>query len=248
MKQLKYGIVGVSLLAGALYFVSKESPQKQEPSTDSHPAHHSHSGGHSHHHPAPSEDKSSQSENLTEKGKPFEDFELNPFPITKETSLHAWTSVDGTKSSVVKKLAHNALEEGRLLEENQWVESRELVYRKKTSKDLLTTSLENGEELKEMKVPGPDGVEYTMTVTSLDYETNPEGAPTEGVVSGYIEEIPNSEALLSFYKGVESGYISSESVNLNYDSRESGQFSLSSVNIERMEKFIPSEYFEHSHE
>jgi hypothetical protein len=55
---------------------------------------------------------------------------LRPFKVAKESAAHAWTAEDARSPEAIRELAHNELEERRLLEENARITGRQLVYRK----------------------------------------------------------------------------------------------------------------------
>src|ERR1041385_6132552 len=49
----------------------------------------------------------------------FPDFQVRPFAVVKETSANQWTAEDGKDPNVVRRLAHNPMEEARLLRDNE---------------------------------------------------------------------------------------------------------------------------------
>jgi hypothetical protein len=57
-------------------------------------------------------------------------FQLRPFPVTRTSATCEWTSEDCKDPNVIRRLVHNESDYQRMVEENDRIQRRQLVYRK----------------------------------------------------------------------------------------------------------------------
>lgn len=160
------------------------------------------------------------------------DFRLRPFKAVKFTSTHQWTAEDCLTDAAIHQLAHNALEEERLKNENQWTLRRQLVYRNEKTGDFVA-ELENGTR-KQFVIPGFDGAEFIVNVQRLE-RFNDDGFGLQGTIDGY----PGSRFRLGYAQGHESWTIDIPSQGLRYEGqpREENEVIVNHID--------PSEYDKH---
>jgi hypothetical protein len=163
----------------------------------------------------------------------YDDFPQDPFPITRSSDHHSWTSINAISPKDIDSLAHNDHERERHLTENFYVVRRELVYRKTTFRDVAESHLAAGTQPETVLLPGFDGQEYEVVVKS--WEASPANAPErEGVFNGHLKDDPDSQVHLAYYEGSETGYIISERLGLHLaiDPREPRQIMVKQIDPE----------------
>lgn len=146
---------------------------------------------------------------------------LRPLPVTQKTIMHEWTAGDATTPAVIEKIAHNPDEFIRLVEENERIKRRQLVYRNETVPMLLDRARNSGEPLRSFTLPGLDGMEVEVEVTGTQLNQAANGGSVTGRVKGHF----NSMVSVGFANGCESFNVLSpdEGIFLTADAREPGE-------------------------
>lgn len=144
-----------------------------------------------------------------------------PLPVGVKTELHEWTAADARDLSVIEMIAHNPDEALRMLEENERIERRQLVYRKETVPMLIQRSINSGQPLKSFTLPGLDGQEVEVEVTEVHLAGDQQGGAVMGRVKGRF----NSMVSVGFSNGCESFNVISpdDQLFLTADAREPGE-------------------------
>ena len=157
---------------------------------------------------------------------------LRPFKVAKESAAHAWTAEDARSPEAIRELAHNELEERRLLEENARITGRQLVYRKEPVFVAVERARAKGEAVTGFVLPGFDGRELEVRVDKADIA--PSGL--SGTFTGRLPGLEQSLVTLAFKQGTEAFTIVSpeDGVFLQGHPREPGEIMLSS--------FLPDAY------
>ncbi len=154
------------------------------------------------------------------------DFQMRPFPVAQESANHQWTVADGKDTNVIRQLAHNPLEYERMVEENDRIQRRQLVYRKDTAAAVLQRARASGEPVKQLTLPGLDGQELQVAFDRADL------APSwqAGTFTGQLPNRPNSMVTLAFKFGRESFTVVSPDDGLYLQAwpREPGQVIITS--------------------
>lgn len=152
--------------------------------------------------------------------------------MTRSTAAHEWTDADATQPAVIEKLAHNPDEFMRLVEENDRIKRRQLVYRSEPAWELVEKSKATGEPVRTLTLPGLDGQEVQVEVTGTDLD--PSGL--SGTFSGHVAGHQQSLVTLAFIRGREAFTVVSpdNGVFLQGHPRESGEVLVAS--------FDPDEY------
>ena len=135
--------------------------------------------------------------------EPFNDtapFQLRPFAVALRAGGFEWTAEDGRDLRVIRQLAHNDGEYQRLVEENQRVLRRQLVYRAETTAALIERNKLTGQPLRQFALPGLDGQLVSVEVTRAD--VSPGGL--QGMFAGQVAGDPDSLVTLAFKGGREA--------------------------------------------
>ncbi|BCU79354.1 hypothetical protein llg_40690 [Luteolibacter sp. LG18] len=142
---------------------------------------------------------------------------LRPLPVSFRTAQHEWTTEDAKVPEVIAKLVHNPDEFLRMVDENDRIKHRQLVYRKDTVPQLL----DRGQPLRTFTLPGLDGREVEVEVTEIHRMPDGSGGSVNGKVKGRF----NSLVSLGFANGCESFNVLSpdEGLYLTADAREPGE-------------------------
>lgn len=145
----------------------------------------------------------------------------HPLAVVRTSAKHEWTSEDAKDPKVIERIAHNPEEAIRLIEENDRIKRRQLVYRKETVPMLLEQAQGKGGSLKSLSLPGLDGKEVEVEVTEVHLMDGTNGGCVNGRVKGRL----NSMVSVGFSNGCESFNILSpdEGVFLTADAREPGE-------------------------
>ncbi|MGC3956745.1 MAG: hypothetical protein QM813_01905 [Verrucomicrobiota bacterium] len=156
---------------------------------------------------------------------------LHPLAVSQQTSSHEWTAADGMTRETIQQIAHNEMEERRLLEENARIKRRQLVYRKDTAAAVLQRARLSGEPVRQLTIPGFDGQELQVTVERADLEPSWQS----GTFTGRLADKPNSLVTLAFKFGREAFTVLSpeDSIYLQGQPRESGEIILPALTLKR---------------
>ncbi|MEO5716501.1 MAG: hypothetical protein ABIT37_23690 [Luteolibacter sp.] len=146
---------------------------------------------------------------------------MTPDDPPRKSVTHEWTEGDGSTPAIIEKPAHKPDEFIHMVEENDRIKRRQLVYRNETVPMLLDRARDKGQPLKNFTLPGLDGREIEVEVT----ETNIKASGTAGSVSGRAKGRYNSMVSIGFYNGCEQFNVSlpDENLFLTADAREPGE-------------------------
>jgi hypothetical protein len=144
-----------------------------------------------------------------------------PLPVARSSAHHQWPAGDTLTPDAIQLIARNADEFIRLVEENDRILRRQLVYRQDVAAAAVQRSRFTGEPVRTLILPGLDGEEYEITVTRADL--SPSGQ--SGTFSGRLANQPDSLVTLAFQFGREAFTILSTSAGLFLQGhpRESGE-------------------------
>lgn len=150
-----------------------------------------------------------------------------PFPATRATARHEWAGADGLDPAVLRRLARNDLEYQRLLDKNNRIARRQLVYRKDPSAAVAQRARRDGQPLLRLTLPGLDGAEHEFEITRADLA--PSGL--QGQLVGRLAGHPDSTVTLAFNGGREAFTILAPSagVYLQAEPREPGEIFLMQI-------------------
>jgi len=159
-------------------------------------------------------------------------FQLRPFGVTRTSETCEWTGEDGKDTNVIRRLAHNELEYQRMVEENNRIQRRQLVYRKDTAAAVMQRARFTGERVTQLTLPGFDGQELQFVVQRADLEASKQ----VGTFAGHLAGRPDSLVTLAYKFGREAFTVMSpdDAIYLQGHPRESGEIILTS--------FDPSTY------
>ena len=145
--------------------------------------------------------------------------------VATESASHAWTREDAKDPAVIDRLAHGPEEFLRMVEENDRIKRRQLVYRKEPVALLLEQARASGVPLTRFTLPVLDGAEVEVEVL----ETQIDGH--RGAVIGRIVGQPDSLACVGFSGSCESFNILAPSSGLFIaaDAREPGEVILKEI-------------------
>ena len=146
---------------------------------------------------------------------------LRPLPVERATDRHEWTAGDLSSPELIEKIAHNPDEFIRMVEENDRIERRQLVYRNDTAAAAVQRARASGEPLRALTLPGLDGQELEFEIVRADLE--PSGL--KGSFAGRLAGKPESMVILSFKGDREAFSVSSpaDDLHLQADPREPGE-------------------------
>jgi len=236
MKLKVAALASIVLVAILFMFNSREQTTTPEVASSHSHDRHDHAAHHTATTPLPTGRKATRT---PERGLVYDDFQLDPFPIKHETSSHKWADADGMQLAVIDQLVHNDLERNRVIEENHWTSSRELVYRKQGTYDFMKEALsQDSSGQKEMIIPGPNGREVTMVIVddSEDYQ-DPTDLADGGVIYGHVKGDENSIVEIGFSETREVGFVIQGDEVWKYFAREDGQIVLSVINQAQREEY-----------
>ena len=151
---------------------------------------------------------------------------LRPLAVVQAGGRHEWTAEDARLPEVIEKLAHNPEEFIRMVEENDRIQRRQLVYRKEPAWHTVEQSKGRGEVIRTLKLPALDGRELEFEVTSIDLA--PSGL--SGTFAGHLPGEPQSLVTLAFDRGREAFTVLSpdEGLYLQGHPREAGELIVTS--------------------
>lgn len=150
-----------------------------------------------------------------------------PFKVARESAAHQWTAEDGRSPEAILELAHNDRELMRLLEENDRVQRRQLVYRNQTAAEVVRSARAGAEPVRKLVLPALDGRELEVEIDRDDLA--PDGQ--SGTFTGHLAGRPRSMVTLAFKGGREAFSVSSpeEGLYLQADPREPGEVMVKSI-------------------
>lgn len=126
-------------------------------------------------------------------------FQARPFAVVKESAAHQWTAEDGRDPKIIAQLAHNPMEEERLLKESEAVIRCQLVYCKESLRELGKRVAMDGAPVKTLTLPGFDGEEFLMEVASTSFEQ----LGNEGSFGGHLRDDPDSFVNVAYVNDAE---------------------------------------------
>ncbi|BCX47910.1 hypothetical protein HAHE_18180 [Haloferula helveola] len=152
---------------------------------------------------------------------------LRPLPVSVTSDTHEWTEGDASDLTVIQKLAHSPDEAVRMIEENDRIHRRQLVYRNETASVAIQRAKAEGKTVDRLTLPALDGRELQFEVAHADLD--PSGF--SGSLAGRLVGQPDSMVILSFRGGREAFSVSSPSENLHLqaDPREPGEIIVKSI-------------------
>lgn len=169
------------------------------------------------------------------KARTFDTFQARPFAVVKASGSHEWTAEDGKTPDAILDLAHNESEVDRLMEENGRIKARQLVYRREPAFEVVQRARTAGEPVKRLTVPGLDGQELEMEVTTASLD--PSGL--RGTFAGRLPGKGLSMVTLAFKEGREAFSVMSpeDGTYLQGHPREPGEIIVTSYDPE---KYLPT--------
>jgi hypothetical protein len=155
-------------------------------------------------------------------------FQPRPFPVAFESATVQWTLADGRDTNVIRQLAHNPSEYGRMVTENSEIFRRQLVYLKETAGSVFEQAKLTGAAVARLTLPGLDGQEFTVEVTRTDLRNG----GSKGQIYGQLPDRPDSMVTVAFVNNREAFTIISprDQIYLQAESREPGQVVIKSIN------------------
>lgn len=153
--------------------------------------------------------------------------QLRPLKVARQSLYFEWTGENAMATNVLERIAHNALEYQRLLEENTRIIRRQLVYRKEPIDMIIQRHRTIGMPINQLMVPGLDGQEFVVEVSEA--ELHPSGL--EGALAGRLKGCPDSIVTLAFKGGREAFTVIAPAagVYLQGDPREPGEIMVKSI-------------------
>ena len=157
-----------------------------------------------------------------------------PIPVSRRSATHEWTTDDATDLKVIERISHNPDEIIRMVEENDRILRRQLVYRKETAAKLIQKARLNGQPVKQFILPGLDGKELEVEVISSDLAPSGQTGTFHGRLVGRRQSL----VTLAFEFGVEAFTVLSpeDGIYLQADPRESGELIVKSFDPD---KYVP---------
>lgn len=147
------------------------------------------------------------------------------------SATHQWTGADAMDPRVIEKIAHNPDEFIKMVEENDRILRRQLVYRKDTAASVVQRARLAGEPVRRLTLPALDGREVEFEVTTADL--SPSGQ--SGSFTGHVAGKPASLVTLAFEFGTEAFSVMSpdDQLFLIADPREPGQVIVKSIDPDK---------------
>lgn len=144
---------------------------------------------------------------------------------------YQWVAADATDTNVIRRLAHNELEYRRMVDENERIIRRQLIYNQNPAAAVMQRARLSGEAVTQLTLPGFDGQELAFRIQRADLEPSQQG----GTFSGHLADRPTSLVTLAFQFGREAFTVISPDDNLYLQGhpRESGEIILTSFQPEK---------------
>lgn len=148
-------------------------------------------------------------------------FQLRPFPVDRDGTVAQWTAADGKDTNVIRQLAHNDLEYDRMVDENQRIFRRQLVYLKETAASVFEKAKLTGGPVEQLTLPGIDGQELKFDIVKRQAQVS----SRQGMFSGHLAGNNDSLVTLAFEDGRQAFTILSpkENIFIVGEPREDGQ-------------------------
>lgn len=165
------------------------------------------------------------------KAEPDPQRDLPRLTPVRQSKWHGWTDADGRDPNVIKLLALNPQHHNYLLEQNQVIFRRQLVYRFQTLHRVLQQARSSGEPVTELVVPGLDGEEYQVEIRDMHLEPD----ARRGSITGTLAGSPDSMVVIAFDGDRESIIVVDPGRHLHLvgEPREPGQIILNLVDPHR---------------
>ena len=170
--------------------------------------------------------------------------EARPLAVVQASGQHEWTSEDLRVPEAIEKIAHGPEEFIRMVEENDRIERRQLVYRKEPAWQTVEHSKAKGEAIRKLTLPGLDGREVQVEVTGADLAFS----GLSGTFTGKVAGREKSLVTLAFQQGREAFTVVSpdDDLFLQGHPREPGEIILTSFDPETYLKVPGGEPFKFS--
>ncbi len=165
---------------------------------------------------------------------------LRPLPVTRSSAIHEWTEGDGMTPAIIEKIAHNPDEFIRMVEENERIKRRQLVYRKESLPMLLERGRSAaGQTLRSFTLPALDGREIEVEVKEIHEEPSLRGGSVIGRVKGRFDSMVS----VGFVNGYESFNVFSpeDGLYLTADAREPGEVIVKEIDPDKYAPTIGNE-------
>lgn len=156
-----------------------------------------------------------------------EEVVLRPLPISLTSARHEWTDGDTSDPGVIQRIAHNPDEAIRMIEENERIHRRQLVYRKETTAAAVQQAMARGERISRLTLPGLDGQELVFQLERADLASSGQ----TGTFTGHLAGKPSSQVSLAYKFGREAFTVISPDDNLylQADPREPGEIIVKAI-------------------
>lgn len=153
-----------------------------------------------------------------------------PLPAGVTTDRHGWTDADMADPAVIQLVAHGPDEALRMIEENERIHRRQLVYRNETAAAVVQQAMARGEDVRQLTLPGLDGQELEFVIERADLA--PSGQ--SGSFTGHLAGRPNSQVSLGYIFGREAFTVISpdDHLYLQADPREPGELIVKAIDPE----------------
>ena len=150
-----------------------------------------------------------------------------PLPVSLTSASHEWTLGDASDPAIIEQIAHNPDEAIRMIEENDRIHRRQLVYRNETAAAVVQQAMAQGEKVRQLTLPGLDGKELVFVIERADLA--PSGQT--GTFTGHLAGNPNSQVSLGYKFGREAFTVISPDDNLylQADPREPGELIVKAI-------------------
>ena len=144
-----------------------------------------------------------------------------PLPVARSSATHEWTGGNQSDPALIDRIAHNNAEYMRMVDENDRIERRQLVYRKQPAVAVVQRARAAGEPVRSLLLPALDGEELVFEIERADLA--PSGL--SGSFAGHLAGKPNSMVTLAFKLGREAFTVQSpdDDFYLQADPREPGE-------------------------
>jgi len=152
---------------------------------------------------------------------------LRPLAVARQSQSIAWTAEDARDPAVIAQIAHNKDEYAKMIDENDRIKRRQLVYLKQTAADLVQLARLTGQPVQSMMLPGLDGQQVKFDVVASDL--SPSGQT--GSFSGHVEGDLDSIVSVAYQFGREAFTVVSPGTGtyLVGDPREPGEVIVKSI-------------------
>jgi hypothetical protein len=150
-----------------------------------------------------------------------------PLEVANSSARHEWTQGDCMDPAIIERLAANPDEFIKMVEENDRIKRRQLVYRKETAALLVQQARASGEPLRQFTLPDLDGRELMVEIISSDLSPSGQSGSFHGRLAGQ----PESLVTLAFEFGTEAFTVLSpeDGLYLQADPREPGELIVKSI-------------------